>query len=323
MSTAGASTIGIVGASGFIGSALTARCVAAGVPVVAASRSGRAHGDGVQALRLDLLGEVGPIRDALRDCDVIYYLVHSIDEPDFQSRDRRAAENFVAALDDSEAKVVVVGGLGHGQLSKQLESRHEVGALLRQHRDTVELRAPMVIGRGSLSFEILLTVLSKWGVLSSSTTKSNCQPIALDDALWCVEAARQLPAGVYEIGGADVLTYRALAERCAHVLGKRLWLLPVPSRFLDLSARLIAVALDIPPSYATALLESLRTDMTVQDTRFRELTGFEPVGVGEALQRALVRHDPGTAAHDAPVAPASPRSADRPPPSRRRRRASG
>lgn len=281
--------VGIVGASGFLGTLLLDRLVANGTRVVAISRRGVAAHELVDDVRLDI-AEASPdeLRRHLDGCAAVYYLVHSLGETDFPTVDRRAARHLVTALEGRDVRVAYVGSLGRGGLSTHVASRQEVGRILGDGTEAVELRASLVIGKGSVGFEMLRSVVS-WGLLSSFTTTHLCQPIAVCDAVRCLEAARSVPAGTYDLAGPEVLTYREVAELLADVMNRRLRVLPLPPVVMRLSAWQLARAVGISRAAAAALLQSLETDTVATGRSITELIGLEAVRP-EVAFRDGIRH---------------------------------
>lgn len=150
----------VTGASGFVGRALVPALLDAGHEVLAATRRPAAYQGAGHPVGLDVLDGSG-LADALEGCDVAYYLVHSMEAPGFAARDREAAVRFARVASEAGARVVYLGGLGQGAVSEHLQSRHEVGRIMRDGADTVELRAAIVLGRGGASFEIMRQLVDR------------------------------------------------------------------------------------------------------------------------------------------------------------------
>lgn len=144
----------VTGASGFVGRALATALVDAGHEVLSATRRPESYRGAGEPVRLGV-GDRTSVEAAVDGCDAAYYLVHSMEGPDFAEKDRRAATTFAELAGAAGVRVVYLGGLGtQANPSAHLRSRQEVGRILREGAGTVELRAAMVIGRGSASFEI-------------------------------------------------------------------------------------------------------------------------------------------------------------------------
>ena len=229
---------------------------------------------------------------ALEGADVAYYLVHGMaGSGDFVARDRQAAEGFGAAARRHHVKVVYLGGLGDREASAErsahLRSRHEVGTVLREKADTVELQAAIVIGSGSIAFEIMRQLVDRLPAMVCPrwvTTRS--QPIALRDMVRYLVAASDLDPGPYQVGGADVLTYEEMMNRYAALTGRRRFVLKVPVLTPRLSAHWIGLVTDQAPKVARELAEGLSVEVVVTDDRIRSLVPFEPMGFDEAVRQA-------------------------------------
>ena len=243
-------------------------------------------------MAVDLL-DPPTLSDALKGCEAAYYLVHSMETAgSFIEHDRAAATAFAAAAAERGIRVVYLGGLGDlqeaGGRSEHLRSRHEVGAILRAGADTVELRAAIVIGAGSVSFEILRQLVERLPVMVCPRwVKSRCQPIGIDDVVRYLVAALRLPAGSYEIGGADVLTYEQMMRRYAELTGRRRLILKVPVLSPGLSSHWIGLITDQPAAVARPLADGLSVEVVVRDDRIRALVPFEPIGYDAAVLAAL------------------------------------
>jgi uncharacterized protein YbjT (DUF2867 family) len=266
--------------------------VAEGHDVVAGTRHPQDYeGPGV-AVAVDLL-DPPTLADALQGCEAAYYLVHSMETAgSFIEHDRAAATAFAAAAAQRGVRVVYLGGLGDlqeaGGRSEHLRSRHEVGAILRAGADTVELRAAIVIGAGSVSFEILRQLVERLPVMVCPRwVKSRCQPIGIDDVVRYLVGALHLPAASYEIGGADVLTYEQMLRRYAELTGRRRLILKVPVLSPGLSSHWIGLITDQPAAVARPLADGLSVEVVVRDDRIRALVPFEPIGYDEAVLAAL------------------------------------
>jgi uncharacterized protein YbjT (DUF2867 family) len=277
----------VTGATGFVGSHLVPTLLDAGHDVVAATRRPEAYDGPVPAVRLDL-DEPATIAPALEGVDVAYYLVHGMESEAFVERDAAAARAFAAAAKAAGTKVVYLGGLG-SDASPHLASRHEVGRLLRDGCDAVELRAAMVIGAGSASFEILRQLVDRLpAMVCPRWVNTRCQPIALDDVLAYLAAAPDLPPGAYDVGGRDVLTYREMLLAYARIAGRRRLILTVPVLTPRLSSLWLGLVTDQPPSIARPLAEGLSVEVVVEDgDAIRALVDHEPLGFEEAVRRAL------------------------------------
>lgn len=214
----------VTGATGFVGSHLAEALDAQGYSVLAMTR----HPDTYSGAGKPIFGDVyepASLSQALADADAAYYLVHSLSQPDFAEKDAEAALAFGrAAADAGLERVIYLGGLGRddANLSAHLKSRREVEHLLASGGVAVTvLRAAIVIGHGSISWEItrqLVAHLPAMVVPKWATTRT--QPIALSDViryLIGVLEPEEAKGGIFEIGGPDVLTYAEMMRRVAHL----------------------------------------------------------------------------------------------------------
>jgi len=298
-------TILVTGATGYIGGRLAPRLVEQGFAVRALARDPRRLGTlaaaGVACVAGDVLKpeSLGP---ALLGVAVAYYLIHSMEAgPDFAARDREAAANFAAACAAAGVqRIIYLGGLGRAgpSLSKHLASRQEVGDVLRAGPVPVtELRAAIIVGAGSASFEIIRDLALKLPVMICPRwVRSRCEPIALDQVLAYLIGALREPrtiGEVLEIGGGEVLTYEAMLRQCALALGKRLRMVVVPVLTPRLSAYWLNLVTSVPMHIARPLVEGLRNDVVTTDQRIREWIPVAPLTFRAAVARALAEEHAG------------------------------
>ena len=290
----------VIGATGYIGGRLVPELLARGHEVVCGARTpqkldGRPWRDAVEVARVDV-DDRDSITAGAAGCDVIYHLVHAMDGGgDFEDRDRRAAEHVRdAAASAGVGRIVYLGGLGHGDdLSPHLRSRQEVGRILAQGEVPVtELRAAIIIGSGSASFEMLRHLVEVLPVMTTPRwVNTRCQPIAVRDVLGHLVDVLDVPdtAGkVVEIGGPDVLTYRQLMHLYADVAGlRRRLIVPVPVLTPSLSSLWIGLVTPLPTGLARPLVESLVNEVVVRDDTAAKLLPGELTPIREALRLAL------------------------------------
>jgi uncharacterized protein YbjT (DUF2867 family) len=240
--------------------------------------------------------DAGTLAPALEGCDAVYYLVHSIGTgADFAATEATAARNVRDGADAAELRrIVYLGGMGRGDaLSTHLASRHRVGEILASgHTATTELRAAVIIGSGSISFEMLRYLTE---VLPAMVTprwvRTLCQPIAIRDVLYYLAAVLDDPETVdrvLEIGGPDVLTYAEMMQTYAEVAGlPRRLILPVPLLSPKLSSRWVGLVTPLPASIAVPLIDSLRHEVVMTDHQIDTLVPHRPLGFRESLELAL------------------------------------
>lgn len=297
----------VTGATGYVGGRLVPRLLEAGKPVRVLVRDparlgGRPWVDRVDVVRGDV-HDADSLAGAFDGVDVAYYLVHSMgDHAAFATRDREAARAFgEAARKAGVRRIVYLGGLGDPTdgLSDHLRSRQETGDALRASGVPVtELRAAVIVGSGSISFEMIRWLVERLPVMVCPRwVFQRIQPIAIHDVLSYLVAAPEVPeaAGrVVEIGGADVLTYREMMLGYAARRGLRRTLVPVPVLTPSLSSHWVRWMTPVPASIARPLVEGLRNEVIVRDGSARELfPAIRPLSYAEAIDRALERLERG------------------------------
>ena len=287
----------LTGATGYIGGRLLRLLEDRGEPVRCLVRRPEALGDDhrtVEIVQGDVLDPdtLGP---ALRDIDTAYYLVHSMGSPGrFEDEDRRAAHNFAATAQAAGIRrIVYLGGLGAGaDLSAHLASRQEVGSILAESGvQVLEFRASIVIGSGSLSFEIMRALVERLPVMITPRwVRSVAQPIAVEDVLAYLVAALDVEVdgnAVFEIGGADRVSYEELMREYARQLGLRRLIVPVPLLTPRLSSLWLGLVTPVYARIGRKLIESLPHETIVRhDTALRAFS-IRPRGFREAIARAL------------------------------------
>ncbi|WP_306323138.1 MULTISPECIES: SDR family oxidoreductase [unclassified Streptomyces] len=299
----------VTGATGYIGGRLVPELLAAGRRVRCLARSPgklRDHpwAGSVEIARGDVLDRES-VGAALRGIDVAYYLVHALGTGrDFERTDREAATLFAEeARKAGVRRIVYLGGLTPAgvperELSPHLRSRAEVGRILLDSGvPTTVLRAAVIIGSGSASFEMLRYLTERLPVMvTPSWVRTRIQPIAVRDVLRCLVAAATLPPEVsraFDIGGPDVLTYRDMMLRYAAVarLPRRV-VVGVPMLSPGLSSHWVGLVTPVPAAIARPLTESLRHEVVCQERDIERWAAYppgSPVGFDEAVALALRR----------------------------------
>ncbi|MBI2710326.1 MAG: SDR family oxidoreductase [Actinobacteria bacterium] len=294
----------VTGATGYIGGRLVPELLGAGHRVRALARTPAKLDDepwraGVEVVRGDVADTRG-VEEAMAGCDAAYFLVHSMGGPaDFAAADRRAACAFRdAAAATGLRRIVYLGGLGRDddpQLSAHLRSRHEVGRLLAEGPVPVtELRAAVIIGSGSASFEMLRYLVEVLPVMVTPRWVDNrCQPIAVRDVLAVLLAAVSDGSaldGVVELGGPEVVSYQQMMRTYAEVAGlRRRVIIPVPVLTPRLSSHWIGLVTPLPTGLAQPLVESLINEVVVRDRPAPVGTAPAPLPIREAIELALQR----------------------------------
>jgi uncharacterized protein YbjT (DUF2867 family) len=258
----------------------------------------RRAGPDTQVVEGDVLDPTS-LEAAMRDVDTAYYLVHSMGSTgDFEDEDRRAARLFGQAANAAGVRrIVYLGGLGSGsELSPHLHSRHEVGEILRQSGvPTIELRASIIIGSGSLSFEMIRALTEKLPVMVTPRwVRVPAQPIAIEDVIDYLLAARHIETAgsqVFEIGGADRVSYADIMREYARQRGLRRAMIPVPVLSPRLSGLWLGLVTPIYARVGRKLVDSLRNPTVVEDERALSAFAVRPRGIAQAIARALRNED--------------------------------
>ncbi|HEX6933828.1 MAG TPA: SDR family oxidoreductase [Streptosporangiaceae bacterium] len=296
----------VTGATGYVGGRLVAELLEAGYRVrCMARRAERLSGFGwigqVEVIEADAL-DAGSLRRALAGVDVAYYLIHSLGSgPSFEATDRAAAQTFAACASDARvSRIIYLGGLRASgeELSPHLRSRAEVGdILLSSGVPTAVLRAGVIIGSGSASFEMLRYLTERLPVMvTPKWVRSRSQPIAIRDVLATLAGCARLPPQVnraFDIAGPDVLTYADMMRRYAAVAGLRpRLLLPVGVLTPSLSSHWVGLVTPVPGALARPLVESLRHDAVATEHDIARYVPDPPgglTGFDDAVRLALQR----------------------------------
>ena len=289
-------TVLLTGATGYVGGRLLSRLEQRGLPVRCLSRrpdvlAGRI-GPRTEIVSADL-NEPATLGRVLTGIDTAYYLVHSMTR---QPSRRRSRGRRLLAAAQGVRRIVYLGGLGTGDRSEHLGSRQEVGRILRGSGvPTIEFQASVVIGSGSTSFDMLRALVDRLPVMITPRwVGSRCQPIAIEDLLdYLVAALEYEPAGgeIFEIGGANVVSYRELMGEYARQRGLRRAMIPVPVLTPRLSSLWLGLVTPVHARVGRALIESLRSDTTVTDPRALDVFPVRPRTVRDAIARALRNED--------------------------------
>lgn len=297
----------LTGATGYVGGRLLRAFEASGRQLRCLARRPEYLSARVGAATEVVQGDVldpGSLRAALRDVDTAYYLVHSMAAgSSYADDDRRGAESFAAAAREASVRrIVYLGGLGDGEkLSPHLESRQEVGRILRDSGvPTVEFRASIVIGSGSLSFEVIRALVEKLPVMVTPRwVHTKTQPISIEDLISYLTEALDHPverSEVYEIGGPDRVSYGDLMREYAQLRNLKRVMIPVPVLTPKLSSLWLALVSPIYARVGRELIGGLRNETVVRDERALQAFRVRPRGVREALARALSNEDSAFAA---------------------------
>jgi uncharacterized protein YbjT (DUF2867 family) len=299
----------ITGATGYVGGRLLPLLVEDGWRVRCLARqperlSSRVPA-GVEVVPGDVL-DAASLSAAMQGVEAAYYLVHSMGATgDFEEQDRLAADNFAsAAAAAGVQRIIYLGGLGEDEadLSAHLRSRHEVGERLQaQGVPVIEFRASIIIGSGSLSFEMIRALVERLPVMVTPRwVRVTAQPIAIGDVLSHLRAALTVEVGnrsrTIEIGGPDRVSYGDLMREYARQRGLRRWMIPVPLLTPRLSSLWLGLVTPLYARVGRKLVDSLRHPTVVRDDSAQRLFAIRPIGVREAIASALRNEDSSYAA---------------------------
>jgi uncharacterized protein YbjT (DUF2867 family) len=292
----------LTGASGYIGGRLLKDLEKARWPVRCLARRpdllGARVAPSTDVVRADCL-DLSSLMRAMAGVHTAYYFVHSMGSPgQFEQEDRRAAQNFAdAARDAGVRRIIYLGGLGNEEqaLSAHLRSRHEVAEILRSSGIAViEFRASIVIGSGSLSFEMIRALVQRLPVMICPRwVNVRAQPIAVEDVIAYLMEALDLTAGqsaVFEIGGSDQVSYGEIMQEYARQCGLRRWMISVPVLTPRLSSLWLGLVTPIYARVGRKLIDSMRNPTLVRDPSALTIFRVKPKGLQEAIERAL-RHE--------------------------------
>jgi uncharacterized protein YbjT (DUF2867 family) len=293
----------LTGATGYVGGRLLqslekeryrVRCLAR-VPAVLAAKASAS----TEVVAGDVLDRPS-LDSAMRGVTTAYYLVHSMGSTgSFEKADRQGARNFGEAARAAGVKgIIYLGGLGSslGELSPHLRSRQEVGDILRDSGVPVlEFRASVIIGSGSLSFEMIRSLVERLPIMiTPKWVRVRAQPIAIDDVLEYLLSALRLPVSryrIYEIGGADQVCYADIMQGYARARGLRVRMLSVPVLTPYLSSLWLGLITPLYARIGRKLIESIVHSTVVRDDAALKAFAVRPVGVDKAIQRAMASED--------------------------------
>jgi len=282
----------VFGATGTVGRALVPE-LARTNEVVAVSRGRRDEGD-VSWIQADVL-DPASVRRAVDGADVVYYLVHSLGEGDFEERDAKAAETVAREAERAGVgQLVYLGGLGDEspELSPHLRSRNETAKRLASGSvPLTTLRAAVVVGPGSAAFETMVALVDRLPVMVAPRWVSTpTQPVALADVvayLAGVAGREETFSEAFDLGGPEVMTYRQMVERVARLRGRRRVIVEVPVLTPRLSSLWLHLVTPVKAGVARPLIEGLSIETVARDDRIRRIVPLEPTPFDDAARTAL------------------------------------
>ena len=290
----GAVKVLVAGASGFVGRRLCVALDQAGHDVVAMTRNPAGYRGAGTPVRGDVR-DPATLEQAMAGCQAAYYLVHSLDDADFERKDAAGATAFgEAAARAGLGRIVYLGGLGDDadSLSAHLRSRREVENLLGAGGVPVTvIRAGIIIGHGGVSWELTRQLVEHLPVMVTPRwVATRTQPIAVDDVVRYLAGVLEPPAAsgqVYEIGGPDVLQYSTMLLRVAAIENRPLLVLPVPLLSPWLSSLWLTLVTDIDTGTGRVLIDSMTNEVIVRDQSIKDLIDIEPMSYDDAVRAAL------------------------------------
>ena len=289
----------VTGATGFIGKRLVPALVDAGYDVKAMTRHPDDYDGPGEAVYGDV-GDPGSLGEAVADVDVAVYLVHSLDDNDFERKDADAARSFaLAAAASGVEQIVYLGGLGKDgtDMSAHLRSRREVEQLLGSSGVPVTvLRAAVVVGAGGISWEMTRQLVKNLpAMVVPKWVGTRTQPISIDDVVRYLAGVVDHPDAlgrVFEIGGPDQLTYREMLLIANEESdGRQIPIVVLPLLTPRLSSYWLALVTDVDVTTGRNLIDSMSTEVVVRDTSIRDVVPGEPLSYRESVGRALAERE--------------------------------
>jgi uncharacterized protein YbjT (DUF2867 family) len=284
----------VAGASGFVGTRLCPALARAGHDVAAMTRNPAGYHGAGRPVHGDV-HDPASLGAALGGCEAAFYLVHSLNDADFERKDAAAAVAFGhAAARAGLRRIVYLGGLGddHDALSAHLRSRRTVEKLLGSAGVPVTVvRAGIIVGHGGISWELTRQLVEHLpAMITPRWVATRTQPIAADDIVRYLLGVLVLPQAegrVFEAGGPEVLQYATMLRRVAAIEGRPLPILPVPLLTPWLSSLWLTLVTDVDTATGRALVDSMTNEVIVRDQSLRDLIPFDPMPYDDAVRKAL------------------------------------
>lgn len=291
----------LTGASGYIGRMILPELLSEGHQVICCVRDkSRFEEPGfkqeqIQLIEVDFLDE-GSLENIPLDIDAAYYLIHSMSSKvgDFDRLERKSAENFRDRINTTKARQVIYlsGIVNEDRLSKHLSSRRDVENILAEGRYSLTtLRAGIVVGSGSASFEIIRDLVEKLPVMVAPRwLNTRAQPISSRDVLQFLTGVLHHPSTYdksYDIGGTEILTYREMLLQYARVrkLRRAIWVIPVMTP--RLSSYWLYFITSTSYSLAVNLVNSMKVEVICKENNLKDLLGLDLLSYKEAVKQAI------------------------------------
>ncbi|RKS44991.1 uncharacterized protein YbjT (DUF2867 family) [Gillisia mitskevichiae] len=293
----------LTGANGYIGLRLLPQLLELGHEVICAVRDKNRFSqnkellDKIEVVEIDFL-QPAKIPEEIKNIDIAYYLIHSMSASttDFDSQEAQAASTFNEIMAGTSVKQVIYlsGIINTEELSKHLKSRKKVEEILYKGKFNVTvLRAAIIVGSGSSSFEIIRDLCEKLPLMiTPSWVKTKCQPIAVRDVLQFLTGVIGLEKAYnesFDIGGPDIISYKQMMQQYAQIRGLNLYIIDVPFLSPKISSYWLYFVTSTSYKLAQNLVDSMKVEVITNDKRLQELLNIEPISYKEAIELAFYK----------------------------------